>query len=306
MGRMDEALRRVGADLGKPLSAASAQAAFVAPWPVAADEADVAPPPVPPTAPARPVAVPRVAPTESLLADPEITLRRAFNPEWLHRLVIAPGPNVALVEQFRGLAATLHRARAGLDPGAALKVIMLTSADPNEGKTLTALNLALTLSESYRQRVLLIDADLRRPSLRTVCQFSDGAGLSEGLKASAAQKLRTLQLTELLTVLPAGRPDPDPMSSLTSDRMRRILDDAAQQFEWVVVDAPPVGPIADAGLLAAMVDAVLLVVRAERTKCASVQSAIDAIGRERILGVVLNATSSVDSEGYGGGYHDRT
>lgn len=294
MGRMDEALRRTGTDLAKPLPAAATQSAFVAPWTVAAE--------APSLAPARdgetgPLGV--VRPRDPLLGVPEAALRRAFNPEWLPRLVVAPEPNVAIVEQFRGLAAMLHRARAGVEAGASLKVLMVTSADPGEGKTLTTTNLALTLSESYRQKVLLIDADLRRPSLSSVCQLQEGPGLSEGLKAPADQKLRTIQLADQLTVLPAGRPDPDPMSSLTSVRMRRILDEAVAQFDWVILDAPPIGPIADAGLLASMVDAVLLVVRAGRTKCAAAQKAVDAIGRDRILGVVLNAADDREAVGYG-------
>ena len=115
-----------------------------------------------------------------------------------------------------------------------------------------------------------------------------------------------MQFTDTLTVLPAGRPDPDPMSSLTSSRMHRILDEAIALFDWVVVDAPPIGPIADAGLLAAMVDAALLVVRADRTKCAAVQKAIDSLGRDRILGVVLNAAVEIEPSGYGTYYgHDQ-
>jgi capsular exopolysaccharide synthesis family protein len=207
-----------------------------------------------------------------------------FNSEWKQRLVTAEGNDPFLVEQFRRLAATLHQARAVSE----IKSVMVTSASPNDGKTLTAINLALILSESYRRRVLLIDADLRRPSIRDVSHMPDVIGLSDGLRATTEQKLTVFRLTETLSLLPAGRPDPDPMGSLTSTRMRRILVDACNRFDWVVVDAPPVGTVSDASLLAEMVDGSLLVVRAGQTDCSLTQKAIEAIGRERILGVVLN------------------
>jgi protein-tyrosine kinase len=305
MGRMDEALRRAGIDLGRPLAAVSSQAAFVAPWTTAAEATarvpEVADPP-PALAPPRPTIVRE----REFASDAEGRLRRAFNPDCIHRLVIASQPNVALVEQFRGLAALLHRARAAAEPHSSFRMVMVTSAEPNEGKTLTSANLALTLSESYRQRVLLIDADLRRPSLRMLCHLADGPGLSEGLKAAHEQKLKAVPVSDTLTLLPAGRPDPDPMSSLTSKRMDRILEEAAAGFDWVIIDAPPCGPIADAGLIAGMVDVVLLVIRAEQTKCAAVQKAIETVGRERILGVVLNAAAADGEDaGYGGYYGPR-
>jgi capsular exopolysaccharide synthesis family protein len=207
-----------------------------------------------------------------------------FNSQWKQRLVVSDGSDPFLVEQFRRLAATLHQAKAT----SPIKTVMVTSASPNDGKTLTAINLALILSESYRQNVLLVDADLRRPSIRDVTHMPDVMGLSDALRASSEQKLTVFRLTETLSLLPAGRPDPDPMGSLTSSRMRRILSDACNRFDWVVVDAPPVGTVSDASLLADMVDGALLVVRAGQTDCVLIQKAIESIGRERILGVVLN------------------
>ena len=173
---------------------------------------------------------------------------------------------------------------------------MVTSALPGDGKTFTAMNLALTLAHSYGRRVLLIDADLRRPSIGHICGMSSLNGLSEGLRNETDQKLPLFDLVDGLTVLPAGRPDPDPMSGLTSLRMRNILEEAAEQFDWVILDAPPAAPLADAGLIGAMVDAILLVVRAGDTRLRSVEKAIEVLGRDRIFGVVLNAAASVSFE----------
>jgi Mrp family chromosome partitioning ATPase len=82
------------------------------------------------------------------------------------------------------------------------------------------------------------------------------------------------------------------MSALTSERMRRVLDEAASTFDWVLLDTPPMGLLPDAHLLASMVDGVILIVRAGRTPCAATLRTIDAIGRERILGVVLNGVQN--------------
>jgi capsular exopolysaccharide synthesis family protein len=284
MGRINDALQRAQ---GEPIISPATipnQKVFTAPWDVHASDVEAP-------------SVPKIATVTvgTLLDEPHHAEFNGFNPEWTHRLVISQEANPTLVEQFRSLAATLHRMQVDGLP----KVIMVTSADAGEGKTFTALNLSLTLSESYRHRVLLIDADLRRPSIREVSQTGNMPGLSECLKAPADKKLSVLALTPTLTLLPAGTPDPNPMSGLTSPRMRRIISEAAQGFDWVVMDAPPLGPVADAGLLASMVDGAVLVVRAGRTPHAAVEKAVEAIGRDRILGVVLNGVEEDGASPYG-------
>jgi capsular exopolysaccharide synthesis family protein len=200
------------------------------------------------------------------------------------RVLSAAASDVLMSQQYRRLAATLHKAQT-LD---GVRSVMVTSAASADGKTITALNLALVLSGSYKRRVLLIDADLRNPSIGQLVGVNPDRGLSDALKTATDQKIAVVPLTPLLTLLPGGRPEPDPTSGLTSDRMRRIFDEAVNHFDWVVVDAPPVGAVADAAHLAEMVDRALLVIRAERTQYPAVQKAIEALGRERLLGVVLN------------------
>jgi capsular exopolysaccharide synthesis family protein len=165
---------------------------------------------------------------------------------------------------------------------------MVTSALPVEGKTLTAANVALTLAESYKRQVLLIDADLRRPWVHEMFQIPNLSGLNDGLRSSEDRKIPLLRLTDHLSVLTAGRPDRDPMSVLSGDRMRRVLQEASLRFEWVIIDTPPVALLTDAHLLASLVDAVLLVVQSGKTPLAAINRAVEAVGRERILGVVLN------------------
>ena len=104
--------------------------------------------------------------------------------------------------------------------------------------------------------MLLLDADLRRPSLHALFQVRNSRGLSEALAATSDEKLTTVQISETLTLVPAGQPDADPLGGLSSGRMKRIVADAAAQFDWVIVDSPPVGVLADAHLVAETVDAV--------------------------------------------------
>ncbi len=276
MGRVEDAFRRAGVECpADALPAPAAQGAFVPPWTFDAGRG---------SAPAAPASPEVAAAGSTFIGEAESPATGGFDRGWLEHLVICDGARPDLVERFRSLAASLHR----LQESVGLKVVMVTSAEPGDGKTLVAVNLALVLSESYRRRVLLADADLRRPSIRDLSQVSELPGLSEALKAPADRKLSVLRITETLTLLPAGRPDPDPMSGLTSPRMARIVREAAARFDWVILDAPPMGPVPDAGLLAGLAEGTLLVVRAGQTPCGAVQKAIEGLGRERILGVVLN------------------
>ena len=202
----------------------------------------------------------------------------------MERLVISPAVESMAVEQYRRLAAVLHQAQAARG----VKVVMVASAQPSEGKSLTAANLALTLSESYKRRVLLVDADLRSPSLDMMFQVPFGSGLSESLKAEDERPLNVVNLSSALALLPGGSADADPMAGLTSGRMQEIIQEAANSFDWVILDTPPVGLMTDAHLLSAMVDAAVLVIAAGSVPCATVQRAIDSIGRDKIVGVVLN------------------
>jgi protein-tyrosine kinase len=209
-------------------------------------------------------------------------------------------------EQYRRLAARLYLAQAQRGT----KVVMVTSALAGEGKTLTATNVALTLSESYKKRVLLIDADLRRPWVHQLFGVPNLTGLNDGLRADVDRKVPLIRFTERLSLLTAGLPDPDPMSVLTSDRMRRVLEDASRAFDWVIIDTPPVALLTDAKLLASLVDTVLLVVRAGVTPLNAIKTASAAVGRERILGVVLNCADEALREHayryYGSAYADQT
>jgi len=277
MSRLEEALRRANAPEGRIL-------------PIHPSGQEPAPPPASPLPSSSTVSAQRpVVPSTPV---PEVQRRQpraASRATWpvtitsIEKLVVEPGIDAVSVEQYRRMAATLHQLQATRE----LHVVMITSALPGEGKTLTAINLSLTLSESYRRRVLLIDADLRRPSVHRVFNLPPARGLGDVQDASSTRPT-ALILTPHLSVIQAGKPCEDPMSLLTSEYMSRIVEEAATTFDWVIIDTPPVGLLTDANLLAAIADGTLLVINAGQTPLAAVQRAISAIGSERILGAVLN------------------
>jgi capsular exopolysaccharide synthesis family protein len=206
-------------------------------------------------------------------------------------------------EQYRRLAGVLHDGQNTTG----LRVVMIASAVAGEGKTLTAANLAMTLSESYQKRVLLIDADLRRPTLHQLFTTNTAGGLSEGLDPDTKTMFVVRQLSRNLSLLPAGRPTHDPMAALVSDRMRQLIAEARETYDWVIVDTPPLVLLPDAKLLGAMVDGAVLVVRAESTPHELIRRATESIGRRRILGVVLNQAKATPNSGYsydGYNYYD--
>jgi protein-tyrosine kinase len=233
-------------------------------------------------------------------ASPAVSSTLGTTGSGTDKLVVTSQQEQSTVEQYRKLAATLHHAQVERD----LKVVMVSSAVSGDGKTLTSTNLALTLSESYRRRVLLIDADLRRPSIHEVFQVKNQNGLTECLAAETEHRLPLIQASPYLSLLLAGRPDSDPMSGLTSGRMHRLIDEAAATFDWVIIDTPPVVLLPDANLLAAMVDAAILVIGAGKTPYKLITRAVEALGRNKILGVVLNRVDrSCLVGGYGYGYY---
>jgi protein-tyrosine kinase len=329
MSRIEQALRRArGAqpqpddqepDALPPAASVSDDPAADSPWnfDAAAKPARHVPAPRPP-APERPVTParvehPSVVDTGVFPAHVPQPGRRGgplgvfdgFDQAVEERVVAADGISPLSVEQYRRLAATLHHAQA--DRG--IRRVMITSAVAGEGKSLTSTNLALTLSQSYLRNVLLIDADLRRPSIHRIFRVQNMSGLTDGLKSTAAGKLPIIQISDHLSILTAGRPDRDPMGALTSDRMTRILDEASTKFDWIIIDTPPVGLLPDANLLASMVDAAILVVGAAQAPHDVIRRGVESIGRDKILGVVLNRVDQIGSLGvdkYRSYYEDYT
>ena len=247
---------------------------------------------------------PRPAPVparEAVVLEPE--LRRPMGPRVAPsvdrvsggKLVVSDEASPAIVEQYGRLAAAVYHAQA--EHG--IRSIMVSSALPREGKTLTTVNLALTLSRSYRQRVLVIDTDLRGASVHTLFGVPLSPGLGEFLDVQAPDA-PIVAVSDTLSVLSAGTSANNPIAGLVSDRMKRLLEHASARFDWVLLDTPPIALLSDANLLARVTDGVVFVIAAAFSPCAAVQRAIATIGPERVLGVVLNraADSSLPPNTY--------
>jgi protein-tyrosine kinase len=191
--------------------------------------------------------------------------------------------NVMAADQYAALATALHETQ--LDGG--LKTLLVTSAAPQEGKTLTVVNLAITLANSYARRVLIVDADLRRPSLHRALGIAGDRGLSDALSRPSGE-IPITQISPRISVLPAGRPDANPLVRLSHNRLQQILAECTARFDWVLVDTPPLGSGSDAQLLARFVQGVIFVIRAGVAPYHVVERAIAQLGRESIIGTVLN------------------
>jgi capsular exopolysaccharide synthesis family protein len=190
-------------------------------------------------------------------------------------------------EAFRSIRALVRHSKK-LETA---RTILVTSAQPQEGKSFTAVNLAVALAEGG-DRVLLIDADLRRSSCHRAFGLEPpSVGLSSILYRSLPPEvaLLTTGVTNL-TFLPAGPKPPDPGALLSSERAAELLQTLRERYTWVIVDSPPVLAVSDASVLASLADGVLLIVRANSTPIEAVQTArdrLEALGA-RMLGVVLN------------------
>jgi capsular exopolysaccharide synthesis family protein len=201
-------------------------------------------------------------------------------------IVALTAPASVAAEQYRVLYHRLERLRTARP----MKVITLTSAVSGEGKSMTAANLALVAAAaSPGRRVLLIDADLRRPTQSLLLGVEGRPGLGEFLSGDAAlQEVMHRPGGSSLLVLPAGAPREEPGPLIASEPMRLLLEQAREHFEEVYIDAPPVLPVADGGLLAAMADGAILVARAGSTPRALVGQALESLAGSRVLGCVLN------------------
>ena len=291
MGRIDEALRRSNVDAAQGTGAQPSEPG-PSPWQVGQPDDGRGSP--------APVASPASEPVASALADRPLlgtdrqpAFRGDFDDEAIQRLVASKTADPLVVEQYRRFAASLIQEQVRRT----LKSVIITSASPGDGKSHVAINLALTLSESFRRQVLLIDADMRRPTLHSLFGVSNARGLSDTLNEKTDQKAAVVPINDTLTLLPAGRSGANPLAGLSSDRLKRLVADAADRFDWVIVDSPPVAVLADAHLVSEAVDAAILVVRAGVTRFPDVESAAETLGGERILGIVLNAVNPAEIRG---------
>ena len=199
-----------------------------------------------------------------------------------------PGPRTSrLAEEYRQLSTTIEF--LALDCG--IRSLAITSALPKEGRTTTAVNLASALAQTGRQ-VILVDGDMRRPSVHTSFKLENSYGVTNALHALPEDVDALLQNTPVtgLRVLTTGPLPPDPAELLASTKMRALMAKLKQHADLVILDTPPCSTAADAMILAARADAALLVIDLSHTRASEIRTAISRLSRSRtrLLGALLN------------------
>jgi polysaccharide biosynthesis transport protein len=217
-------------------------------------------------------------------------------------LVTSAEPTSVIAESYRALRTSILLSTPQHPP----QVILVSSSLPQEGKTTTCINTATVLAQK-NARVLLIDADLRRPSIHRHLGLHDRQGLSSVLAGSCTleQAICAVSATIALFVLPAGPLPPSPSELLASPAMREVIEQCRDRFDYILIDTPPVLSVTDAVLLSAEVDACLLVVRAATTTKAALLRTRDLLRQvnARVMGSVLNAVNLESQDAYYYNYH---
>lgn len=205
------------------------------------------------------------------------------------RLVSLAGQDGPAAESFRFLGVRLRHMRRDR----ALKKLLITSSIPQEGKSLVAANLACTLSLRSPLRTVLLEGDFRRPSLTQLFGLHGKPGICEWLREERDLAGCMYQLsTPGVWILPAGSSSGNYLELLQSARISRLIEEASQAFDWVIVDSPPVLPLADTSIWSRQVDGILLVTRQGKTEKRQLMKALDAVESQKLIGAVLNSSSN--------------
>ncbi len=226
----------------------------------------------------------------------EVT-RRCRHLDWqpdLRALVAVNGRQAAGMEELRTLRSRLYKIREQQE----LRSLLITSAMPAEGKTFVSANLAFALSSQKENRVLLLDADLRKPRAHVLLGAPPSPGLADYLNGSVDEYgIIQKASRENLFLIPGGNMAANPGDLITGSRMKSLMDRLTSVFDWVIVDSPPSVPVADAHVLSALCHGTLMVVMAGSTPLDLAQKAVQQFQDRNLLGAVLNRSER------GTGYH---
>jgi capsular exopolysaccharide synthesis family protein len=211
------------------------------------------------------------------------------------RLVCLTQKDSLAAEKFRFLAVRLRH----LQQSRAVKKLLVTSSIPEEGKSMISANLALSLARKKRQRVLLLEGDLRRPTLYESFGLRSLLGVSEWLKSGSSEVKNLYYFEEAgLWFLPAGSLPGNPMELMQSGRLAELMEQLTVWFDWIVIDSPPVLPLADTSVWSRLADGILLVAREGTTRKRELQRGLDTLDHSKLLGLVLNSSDSTDQSNY--------
>jgi capsular exopolysaccharide synthesis family protein len=219
------------------------------------------------------------------------------------RLVAITHPNSNYCEEYRSLRThVLHKSQKKK-----LQSIVVASIGPAEGKSVTALNLSWLLAQTDGVKALIIDSDLRMPSLTDYLGIETETGLSEVLSGKVSLTDAIIKIEPAgLYLLPGGEARSDVAELISGPKFKEILREAREMFDYIIIDAPPLGIFTDATVLINHADGALLVVRANRTRYSQVDRVLETLPRDRMMGVVLNQSEDVMNEShYNYGYYNR-
>jgi capsular exopolysaccharide synthesis family protein len=222
-----------------------------------------------------------------------------------HHVPVAIAPETRLVsltdkeslaaEKFRFLGVRLRQ----MQQTRSLKKILITSTLPEEGKSLVSANLAATLARRKQQKVLLLEGDLRRPVLAKQFGQAHVPGITEWLYEGSGPINNIYYLDGPgFWFLPAGRPPENPLELMQTGKLSSLLVQLTASFDWIIIDSPPLLPLADTSVWARLTDGVLLVVREGKTEKRQLQRGLAALDRSSLLGVVVNGFSGSDNKNY--------
>lgn len=219
-------------------------------------------------------------------------------------LVALLKPQSFETEQFKILRTNLLFPASGRSP----RSIMVTSAVPGEGKSFVSTNLAISIAQSIQEYVLLMDCDIRRPCVHTRFGFKNVPGLSEHLTRGVPLNSLILKTAvNKLSILPGGRPPHNPSELLSSQQMSKLLQEVKYRYSdrYIIIDSPPPKLTAESGAISRQVDGVILVVEYGRTPRNMISDLIEIIGKDKILGVILNKLDMRFTSYYGLGKYGK-
>ncbi|MFZ0868420.1 MAG: CpsD/CapB family tyrosine-protein kinase [Candidatus Sulfotelmatobacter sp.] len=210
------------------------------------------------------------------------------------RLVVVGKEESLGAEKFRFLGVRLRQLRQSRP----LKKILITSTIPQEGKSTVAANLSCTLARRKQQKTLLLEGDLRRPTLAARFGLGRIPGLCEWLSGQT-EGINLYRLESLgLWVLPAGAAPQNPLELMQSGKMAPLMNQLEAWFDWIVIDSPPVLPLADASMWSRLADGILLVTRKGTTEKRQLQRGLEAIEKSKLLGALVNSSSNAAHTDY--------
>jgi len=211
------------------------------------------------------------------------------------RIVSLTDKHSLAAEKFQNLAVRLRN----FQHSRPLKKVLVTSSIPQEGKSTVAANLACALARRPQQKTLLLDGDLRRPTVATRFGLGDAPGISEWLQSDGAPISNIYQLEGTrLWILPAGSTPTNTLELIQSRKLSRLMEQLTAWFDWIVIDSPPVLPLADTSIWMRLADGILLVVRKNISQKELLSRGIQAIESSKVLGAILNGSTNTAPSDY--------